>query len=210
MAIEFLLQGKTVRVLPDPHATEREQREASNRLLDLAAEGSRFADNPLIRRGKAKFRALRRRDVIRELADHAELGLEQLEGPRVVRHAGGRVSAWLPDWECLDWIRMTFALCDAKGVRLHLPLRVNGELLLQLRARHIRCLKGWSQSYLEKHARDVPGLLKEPGKFGEDFVVDTIEFFLHFTHPLYPFMKRQHAPLNPFLGFRDQATRISA
>lgn len=208
MPVKFVYEGKKkVYIYVHGEVTTEEVIAAGETLLDLAAKGYVF-ENPRLRKGKERFRRDRRHGAVRELTILEELGLERLDRPRVVRHPDGTVSVWLPDWEYLNWLYLTFALHRVEGTPMFLPLRANGELLAKLGPRHVRCLKGCSQSELEKHARDVPGLDKTPGALGKPFVVDTIEFFTHINDPRYPFMAWHRAPFNPIADVHRLVTRI--
>jgi hypothetical protein len=209
MSIDLRLGYGTFKIVPDENASTDEQMEIGRRVLDLLQDGYQSEDNAMLRKAKKRFRELRRYDELRELANPEELGLPKLDRPRVVRMDDGTSWWWLPDWECLSWTRLRFAVFRVNGRLCLLPLTASGELLLLLCDRHLRLLRGWSQSYIEKHARDLRDLNETPAnRVGKNFVVETIPFFLRWGDVKYPFLTPHFSPFNPFVDAYSQVTRV--
>jgi hypothetical protein len=172
--------------------TQEEAIAISDRLLDMAGRGVRFVQNPNVRAAKAVFRRRRRRGIQRSLVPETLLlpaGLPQ-HFYRTLPH--GQVMKAYPDWELLEWC---VVCCFARsiGVRdvVYIPVAVDGAgPRPRLTPDFIRPLMEWSQSYLEKYAAELPGLLKVPGRYGAPVQVQTLTFLEAVNDPKYPFMVR--------------------
>ncbi len=198
MPVIFDVQGKDVYVRVTGELTEAERKKAGNKLRGFLTLGFRFPQNPFLRRGKKRFRDKRRKDVERELQNPELLGLEILNEPQFLLLGPNRFVECLPDFEELNWWHSEFVveLIDRRPVEL--PTGIGGRIRSFLVAQHVRCLACWSQSKLEKHASECPGLLKDPGKFGVPWAVDTVEFLRAFGDPKYPFMPPPRRPRTNF------------
>ncbi len=209
MCLDLRIYDATFKIIPDENAPDSELIEIGNRMLDLLAKGVLSEDNRMLRQGKERFRMFRRYGEVRECCNAEELGLPKLNQPRYVRMPDGSIWWWLPDWETLSWSRMHFGLFRVEGRLLYLPLKPGDEVLPLLHDRHLRFIRGWSQSYIEKHAPELRSLNEEPeNKTRKDFVVETIPFFLHWGDPGYPVLTPHFSPFNPVVGVYAQATRI--
>jgi len=198
MPVTFDIQRKNVYVRVSGDLTQAERIEASNKLLRLLALGYRFPQNPLLRRGKKRFRDKRRYDVERELENPELLGLEVLNEAQFAMLGPDRFVECLPDFEKLNWWHSEFVVELIDRRPFELPTGIGGRVRSFLVAQHVRCLAIWSQSMLEKHAGECPGLLKEPGKYGVPWAVDTIKFLLAFGDPRYPFLPPRRRPRSNF------------
>ena len=198
MAISFDVQGRKVyvRVSGDPSRAERIR--ASNKLKTYAALGYQFPQGPKVRRGKKCLRLERRDNVERELQIEELFGLEVLAEPQLKVLGPSRFIRYLPDWELLNWWRSEFIVETLDRRPLELPLGIDGRVRSFLIARHVRCLTGCTQSFLEKYAAEYPGLLKKPGQFGVPWAVDTVEFLRHLGDPKYPFLPPPWRPHGVF------------
>lgn len=188
MAIQFIVQDRkvSVRVAGRPSLAERIH--ASNVLLTYAAPRYRFPQNPNLRAGKKRFRDERLLDVERELQNNDLLGLEVLAEPQFSILGPGWFYWYRPDWELLNWWGSEYRVEIIDGRAMELPIGIDGRRRAFLTAPHVRCLASWSQSKLEKHAFECPGLLKKPGQFGVRWAVETVEFLKHFGDPKFPFL----------------------
>lgn len=188
MAIKFIIQGCYVSVRVSGMLSLDERIHASNDLLTYAALRYRFSQNRYLRAGKKRFREARLLDVERELQNNDLLGLEVLPGPQFSVLGPGWFMWYRPDWELLNWWGSEYRVKIIDGRAMELPTTIDGRIRPFLTAPPVRCLTSWSQSKLEKHASECPGLIKEPGKLGVPWAVETVEFLKHFGDPKYPFM----------------------
>jgi hypothetical protein len=209
MCLDLRINASTFKIIPDENAPDWELIEFGNQMLDLLAKGVRSEDNKMLRQGKERFRMFRRYGEVRECCNAEELGLPKLDRPRFVRMKDGSIWWYLPDWETLSWTRMHFGLFRLGGRLLYLPLTGLDELLPLLCDRHLRLIRGWSQSYIEKHSRELRDLNEKPeNRTRKDFVVETISFFLHWGEPGYPFLTPHFSPFNPVVDVYGQAMRV--
>ena len=209
MSIDVRIHEGRFKISADGNVSADEQRAIGDQVLELLEKGLLSEDNAMLRKAKKRFRNLRRRGEVRECCIAEELGLPKLDLPRVARLEDGSIWWWLPDWECLSWTRLRFAAHRINGRLFLLPLTASGELLRLLRDRHLRLIRGWSQSYIEKHAAELRDLNEHPAnRLQRDFVVETIPFFRHWGDAKYPFLLPHFSPFTPFVDAYNQATRV--
>lgn len=193
MAFLFIkLGGNWVDVIEVGPSTMDEEREASMRIVVLLDDGYRFVRYPKLRPGKLRLRKQRSPDVLRELRSADRFGLRRLapEELELRQPAAGRFLRAYPDWELLDWWIQEWCMAEVGGRWMEVPVLPDGRIKKKMNSREIRARMEWSQSVLEKITAQLPGLSKEPGEFGVDVEVDTVEFLLAINDAKWPFMQQ--------------------
>lgn len=161
--------------------------EASDALLGELAHGRRFHFSPHLGPGKQHLAALRRRGIARHL-DGPAMGLP-LEFPEAFSRPTerGRYMVAFALWDELEWMVMEcFERFDGLS---DVPVSPDSTRpLATLNTTQIRAVMGWTQSYLNKYARQLPG--RPEWLTGGSLEVDTVVFLKYVQHPQYPFMRR--------------------
>lgn len=159
---------------------------SSDALLQHLATGGRHPSNPHLGPGKRHLAALRRRGIVRHL-DGPAMGLP-VEFPEAFSRPTerGRYTVAFALWDELEWCVLE-CLERFDGIS-DVPVEPDGSRPLPyLTGLHIRAVMGWTQSYLDKYARDL--YLIGRALTGA-LTVETIPFLQHVHHPQYPFMRR--------------------
>lgn len=193
MAFRFIELGdKLVDLIEVGPSTMDEEREASRRIVVYLENGYRFVRHPKLRPGKLRLRRQRSPDVLRELRSADRLGLRRLAPDELElrRPAPGRFLRAYPDWELLDWWIQEWCMTEVDGQWMEVPVLPDGRIKDTMNSREIRARMEWSQSLLEKFTAQLPGLGKEPGRYGVDVEVDTVEFLRAINNAKYPFMRQ--------------------
>jgi hypothetical protein len=186
------LGKNAVHIDVEPNLTDEEAIEISDYLMVLAGRGVRFVQNSNVRAAKAVFRKRRRFGVRRSFTPDSLLLPAEFPPHYYRQLPPGQVMKAYPDWELLEWCVVP---CFARsiGVReiVYIPVAIDGAgPRPRLTPDFIRALMEWSQSYLEKYATELPGLLKVPGRYGAPLQVQTLAFLEAVNDPKYPFMVR--------------------